>query len=165
MARRTFALLITFGLGVIIGGIATRTMGPAYAAQGTAKVPALKPVKIVHFYTGSDNQTHFDEIATEPTANVFKMLPVAGAAELHHALPGSPEIWHTAPRRQYVITLSGHAEIEGADGRKISVEPGEIEFAEDLTGKGHITRVVGNEDRVSLWLPLADQSPPLVPSK
>jgi hypothetical protein len=57
-----------------------------------------------------------------------------------------------------VITLSGRGEIEVAGGQKISVEPGHIELAEDLTGKGHITRVMGSEDRVTIQLPLADQS-------
>ena len=65
--------------------------------------------------------------------------------------------WHVAPRRQLVITLSGRGEIEVTGGKKISVGPGNIELAEDLTGKGHITRVVGNEDRVTIQLPLADQ--------
>jgi len=54
--------------------------------------------------------------------------------------------WHTAPRRQYVITLSGHGEVELIDGTKIALGPGSIDLAEDLTGKGHITRVIGNEE-------------------
>jgi hypothetical protein len=29
-------------------------------------------------------------------------------------------------------------------------------LAEDLTGKGHISRGVGTEDRVSLFLPVAE---------
>jgi quercetin dioxygenase-like cupin family protein len=64
--------------------------------------------------------------------------------------------WHTAPRRQYVITLSGRGELEVAGGIKIPVEPGHIELVEDTTGKGHITRVVGTEDRVTLQIPISD---------
>jgi len=78
-------------------------------------------------------------------------------AELHRTAAGSVQDWHTAPQRQYVITLSGRGEIEVAGGKKIALEPGHIELAEDLTGKGHITRAIGSEDRVTLWLPLADQ--------
>jgi len=29
---------------------------------------------------------------------------------------------------------------------------------EDVTGKGHITKVVGADDRITLQLPLVDQS-------
>ena len=56
-----------------------------------------------------------------------------------------------------MITLSGHGELEVSGGKKISVGPGNIEVVEDITGKGHITRVVGTEDRVTIQVPLADR--------
>ena len=116
------------------------------------------PVFVTRLYTGPDNQTHIEEVeaAFTTTTDVAQLMKITGA-ELHRAPAGRVSDWHNAPRRQYVITLSGRGEIEVAGGRKISVEPGHIELAEDTTGKGHITRVVGTEDRVTLWLPLADQ--------
>jgi len=120
-----------------------------------------KPVIVTRLYTGPDGLTHADEIEVKLTGNpqneISEMLKVTGA-EIHRAPAGRVNDWHTAPRRQYVITLSGRGEIEVAGGKKISLEPGHIELAEDLTGKGHITKVVGSEDRVSIQLPLADQS-------
>ncbi|SRR5579871_6038990 len=119
-----------------------------------------KPVTITRLYTGPDGQTHAEEIEAKFTPgknnDVSKLLSISGA-ELHRAAPGSVIDWHTAPRRQYIITLSGHGELEVAGGKKIEVGPGKIELAEDLTGRGHITRVVGNEDRVTLQLPATDQ--------
>jgi len=85
------------------------------------------------------------------------MMMTTGA-ELHRAPAGRVSDWHTAPRRQYVITLSGYGELEVAGGKKIAVGPGHIELVEDTTGKGHITRVTGTEERVTLQLPLTDQS-------
>ena len=38
----------------------------------------------------------------------------------------------------------------------IELGPGSIDLAEDLTGKGHITRVIGNEDRVTIAIPVSD---------
>ncbi len=76
-------------------------------------------------------------------------------AELNPAKAGSVDDWHNGPRRQYVITLSGRAELEVAGGKKIPVGPGNIDLVEDTTGKGHITKVL--EDRVTLQLPLASQ--------
>jgi len=87
--------------------------------------------------------------------DIFKLMANAGA-ELRRASPGRVSDWHTAPRRQYVITLSGHGELEVSGGKTISVGPGNIELVEDTTGKGHITRVVGTEDRVTLQVPLSD---------
>ena len=41
-------------------------------------------------------------------------------------------------------------------GETIKVGPGSIELAEDLTGKGHITRTVGTEDRIAILIPVSD---------
>jgi quercetin dioxygenase-like cupin family protein len=116
---------------------------------------------MTRLYTGPDNQTHAEEVELKFTpgtpADVFKMLEVT-RAELHRTAAGSFDDWHRAPRRQYVITLSGHGELEVAGGKKVSVGPGNIDLVEDTSGKGHITKVVGSEDRVTLQLPLADQS-------
>ena len=119
-----------------------------------------KPVSMTRLYTGPDGQTHAEETQPKFTAGsaneVFKLMAITGA-ELHRAAPGTVIDWHTAPRRQYVITLSGQAEIEVAGGKKITVGPGHIDLVEDTTGKGHITRVTGNEERVTLQLPLSEQ--------
>ncbi len=126
------------------------------SAQTAAK---HKPIHITRLFTGPDGQTHAEEIeakfAPGGNSDISKLLANSGA-ELHRAAPGTVIDWHTAPRRQYVVTLSGHGEIELAGGKKIPVGPGNIELAEDLTGKGHITRVVGNEDRITLQIPLSE---------
>ena len=67
--------------------------------------------------------------------------------------------FHTAPRRQYVITLQGQVEIGLGDGTKRIFNVGDIELCEDLTGRGHTTRSVGDVDRVSVQIPLTDQTP------
>ena len=79
----------------------------------------------------------------------------ATGAQFRRQAPSYFEDWHTAPRKQYVITLSGRGEIELSDGKKIPLGPGRILLLEDLTGKGHISRGVGTEDRISLLIPLA----------
>ena len=48
-------------------------------------------------------------------------------------------------------------ELELAGGKKIAVGPGSIELVEDTTGKGHITRTVGNEDRITIQIPVTDK--------
>jgi quercetin dioxygenase-like cupin family protein len=72
------------------------------------------------------------------------------------APPGYILNWHCAPRRQYTITLSGEAEIEVGDGTVKRIGAGDVILAEDLTGQGHITRVVGNQPRLSVVVPLAE---------
>ena len=119
-----------------------------------------KPIMINRFYTGPDGQTHVEEIEAKFAGGgdneMYKLLANAGA-ELRRAPPGRVADWHTAPRRQYVITISGHGELEISGGKKILVGPGSVELVEDITGKGHITRTVGNEDRVTIQIPLMDR--------
>jgi len=81
-------------------------------------------------------------------------LPVAGLT-FRVAPPGYVLDWHCAPRRQYGISLSGIAEIEVGDGTVVRVMPGDVVLAEDLTGQGHITRVVGDQPRFYAVIPLA----------
>ena len=117
---------------------------------------------VTRLYTGPDGQTHAEEIEMKFTgganSEVSQMMPVTGA-ELHRQPAKTFVDWHPGPRRQYVIMLSGRGEIEVAGGKKIPLGPGQINLIEDTTGKGHITKGVGTEDRVTLWLPLADQTP------
>ena len=71
--------------------------------------------------------------------------------------PGWVRDWHVAERHQYIVTLSGSGEIELVGGRKIALEPGSVILAEDSTGKGHISRTIGTQDRIALNIQLADR--------
>jgi len=153
MTRKMLAFLFTFMVGAIVGRVAIPSAG--------AQAQSHKSIFMTRLYTGPDNQTHAEEVEVKFTAggtnDVSKMMQVTGA-ELHRASPGRVSDWHRGPRRQYVITLSGQGEVEVAGGKKIALGPGHIDLVEDTTGKGHITRDTGTEDRVTLTLPLADQS-------
>ncbi len=72
------------------------------------------------------------------------------------AEPGRFSDWHNAPRRQYIITLSGEGEIGLEDGTKIRLRAGDVNLAEDLTGKGHTTAVVSDVPRVTATIHLED---------
>ena len=119
-----------------------------------------KPVTITRLYTGPDGETHTEQAemqftggsATNQTTQTVK----ATGTELHRSPPGDVQPFHTAPRRQYVVTLSGRGEIETSDGHKVQLGPGQVLLVEDTTGKGHITRALAGEDRVTLQIPLAN---------
>ena len=68
-------------------------------------------------------------------------------------------VWagHPASKRQYVIIVSGRGEVDVAGGKKVQLAPGRVLIAEDVTGKGHITRVGPDEDLVMLLVPLAQE--------
>ena len=88
-----------------------------------------------------------------PTGEQSEMMKVAGAQFARMTL-GTFFDWHPEPQRQYVIPLQGQLEVE-VSGSKMTFGPGHILLAEDLTGKGHISRVVGTGDCVVIIVPLA----------
>jgi hypothetical protein len=116
------------------------------------------PVKVTRLYTGEDGVSHFQEV------NV-KFSPVPGAPNtveesepvstkksyVVRISPGFFEDWHNADVRRYVITISGRSEVEVAGGQKLIAQPGQVVLAEDLTGKGHTFRVLGDSDWVALF--------------
>ena len=147
------------GAGVLSVAVAMLAAQGADNAVGAAQ--ARKPVKIHRFFTGPDGLTHAEEIDLKfeggGTGNeIYKLMANSGAV-VRRSPPGRENDYHTASRRQYIITLSGHAELVLSGGQTLKVGPGDIELAEDVTGKGHITRTVGTEDRVSIAIPLENE--------
>ena len=118
----------------------------------------------VRVYTGEDGKSHMEEIDPpfEPFIDVEGAhgdgtpMEAATGITFRRGAPGYFLDFHTAPRRQYTITLSGEIEIGTGDGTVRRFGPGSVLLAEDLTGQGHTTRVVSQEPRVYLVVPLAD---------
>jgi quercetin dioxygenase-like cupin family protein len=113
-------------------------------------------MKIVRIYTGADNQTHIQDLDLGTFATLATKVG-EGSVRLNQGPAKSFSDFHNAPRRQYVVITSGEMEIEIGDGTKRQLGPGDVLVAEDLTGKGHITRGVGEEPRISLAVPLASE--------
>ena len=114
-----------------------------------------KPIKVTRVYAGPDGVSHAEEIELKANNGVSEMIGATGV-QFSSRPAAPPSDWHPGPMRQYVITLSGRAELEMADGKKVSISPGQINLIEDTTGKGHITRNL--EDRIVVTIPLADQT-------
>ena len=59
----------------------------------------------------------------------------ASSVTFSRTQPGNFSDWHTAPRRQYVITLEGQMEVGLGDGTKRIFNSGDVLLADDLTGR------------------------------
>ena len=114
-------------------------------------------MKIVRLYTGADNESHFEDIEVEMTTQgvdqVSELQPAHGVM-FRSAPPSHRSSYHCVPRRQYVITLSGQVEIETGDGTIRRFGPGDVMLADDTSGHGHMTRVVGDQPRHYVFIPL-----------
>ena len=115
-----------------------------------------KPIMMTRIYTGPDGLSHAEQVEMKLNGNATEMMKATGV-EFSRRAPNNSNDWHVGPRRQFVITLSGRAEIEVAGGQKVAIGPGQINLIEDTTGKGHITRNLGSEDRIAITIPLSDQ--------
>ena len=105
-------------------------------------------------YTGGDGQSHLEELDLEKGPVEWEAIQTASGVGFRRQEPGYFSDWHCAPRRQYVITLAGGVEIGTGDGTMKRLGVGDVMLADDLTGQGHTTRVVGSEHRVSVVIPL-----------
>jgi len=105
-------------------------------------------------YTGPDGQSHVEPIDLAKAKDWTTGLATTKISFSDWPV-GRDLDWHPAPRRQFVIILSGKLEIGLGDGTKHVFGPGDARLVEDTTGKGHTTRVVGNERCVTATIPLA----------
>ena len=115
---------------------------------------------IIRIHTGPDGKSHFEDV-------VPRFEPRGDKSESAELIPGSGIVmrrfdptrtnpWHHAPGRAAAFTLSGAVDIEIGDGTVRRLSPGDILIAEDRTGQGHVTREVGPEARVSIFVSLRE---------
>ena len=115
-------------------------------------------MKIIRLYT-SDEKSHFEEIemkfgGDQPMKTTDARA--ASSAVFRSAPAGLFLERHPAPRRQFLVTLSGSWEIEASGGVKRVFKTGDVMLADDTSGEGHTSRVPGNEPHVFMTVPLAD---------
>lgn len=66
---------------------------------------------------------------------------------------------HTAPRKQFVITLSGKLKFTTSDDLSFIVEPGIVLLAEDIDGDGHTWEMIeGHESWHRIYIPIVGEA-------
>ncbi|MFP6814915.1 MAG: hypothetical protein VB949_04500 [Pseudomonadales bacterium] len=117
----------------------------------------------LRLYSGDDGQSHFEDVefALEDRGGAAGQISEIwrGKGVIFREVGGDYHYdYHNAPRRQFVVNLTGHVDIEIGDGTVRRMGPGSILLAEDLTGQGHISRGVNNESRTCLFVPLDEDA-------
>lgn len=122
--------------------------------------PAL--VTYHRIYSDAQGEWHVDTVTVEqrPAAAAPPAPPshVSGAnpasAYLFYSFePGWIGDLHPAPDRQFVALLSGAVQVETSDGAVMRFGPGDLVLLEDTTGRGHITRNIGDGYATFLVVP------------
>ena len=163
-------LLRLAAAGVLLG--APGLLLQADGAQPSA--PATRVLSFTHLWADANGVSHFrDEqlsfeaatpenptagtpSRTNPDPQALVSLPLRGAsgATFLYLKRAAVEDWHRAPRRMYLIAVQGMSEVTAGDGQVRRFGLGSIVLMDDLTGKGHITRAVGDVDHIALTIPV-----------
>ena len=98
-------------------------------------------MRVLRIYTKASGESALElrEVpmsGPRPTSPGFQ----GGAIFCRETTEGFVQDLHNAPRRQLIFLTSGILEIESSEGERHVCRPGDLIFAEDTTGKGHITR-------------------------
>jgi len=120
-------------------------------------------MKYTRLYTDPGGETHFEDIDVDFSLRGRagdQAPPFEAKALQFQRTKGEQNAvdWHTAPRSQFIIQVSGGTEREVSDGEVRRFGPRTIILVEDTTGKGHITRTIddGTEERVMLFVHLTE---------
>ncbi len=117
-------------------------------------------MQVLRIYTGDDGRSHFEdvELALADTGAMGRISELfRGPGVRFREVDGDYDFdFHNAPRRQFVVNLTGSVDITVGDGAVRRCGPGSIVLAEDLEGEGHASRAVDGEPRQCLFIPVDD---------
>ncbi len=141
-------------------GHVTNTLGEhdriSLAAVFDDTEPAIVPgplapsgIRHVAISAGGDGKAHFRDVELEALAGPGgAALPPWIPAKSFHFSSYNPSAasamsgWHPAPRRQFLVTLSGRIAITASDGETRRFGPGDVLLVEDTEGEGHRNEIL-----------------------
>ncbi len=119
-------------------------------------------MRLTRFHTTNEGGSVFVDVEVDlpharhdPQGHLIRasnryLSPSVQFAELPEGLD---QTWHPAPRRQIVIILTGTLEVTTSDHASRRFGPGQCFLADDMGGKGHLTRAVDGPVQV-LFAPM-----------
>lgn len=114
----------------------------------------MSSIEYLRIFADEDGCSHFETKRIELLAkNYAPPAPALNTSNLDAAdnstfleLPvGWYGNWHPTPVRQWLILMTGKCEFEAGDGERVKRKAGDVVMLDDLSGKGHQTRVLGEE--------------------
>ena len=129
-------------------------LGTWMAMTGQAMAQGATGQPVTRMYSDAQGETHIETVMMDVgRSNGFS----ATATVYFSRFAADMNVdWHPAPRRQFLITLSGPGyEVETSDGSVAQLPPGSVLLVEDTNPahRGHKTRSLGGETLV-MFVPI-----------
>ncbi len=115
--------------------------GSAGAQAQSGQNAGDKAAKVVRVYATPDGGSRVEELSISPDAKAIPVTSMTASVYTGSGMNSEPD-WHTAPRKQFAINMSGELEVELTDGTRRLIGS-DLVYLEDLTGQGHVTRPQG----------------------
>jgi hypothetical protein len=125
--------------------------------------PTLTLVTYRRVYADAQGESHVDTVTVEqrlargaPPAAPFYVSADRPASlyRFYSFEPGWVGELHPAPTRQFLALMSGAVEVETTDGTVRRFGPGDLVLLEDTSGRGHVTRNIGDGYATFLVVPV-----------
>ena len=122
-------------------------------------------MKYTRVFSGDKGESHFEDVVAEfssvafaPPATPLDITPFESASRYGflRAPAGWYGDWHPAPQRQILCYLAGEIEAETSDGEVRRFGAGSITLVDDISGKGHRSRVIGSESVLAKVVPFEE---------
>jgi hypothetical protein len=120
-------------------------------------------VLLTEIFADGDGETHFRKTGMEFEMRAFAppSMPVQVSEEFPTttslfmmAPPGWDKEYHPTPRRQLCVMLTGALSVTATDGETIHMGPGDVLLVNDAASKGHLSRILGDENASFLFVGL-----------
>ncbi len=126
-------------------------------AKGDGNI-GRKTLVLARVYAGADRETHFDTLsvplALRGEIGWLSVLQPGSGVIFRETGPDYDYDFHCAPRKQFVVMLSGHVAITVSDGERREFRTGDVFLLEDVApSKGHRTTELSGGTRRTLFLP------------
>jgi len=110
-------------------------------------------IKTIRLYNLPDGSCTF-QIGTVPNTT---HIPVTGFFAQTH-IEAYQKVAHPAPRKQFVVTLTGKLQFTVTNGDSFIIEPGILLIAEDIHGPGHTWLLLEGDSWHRLYIPIPEDA-------
>lgn len=147
-----------------LSGIAMLATASLQAAEAVSRPSGMQEgVPFVHIVSDAKGESHFEDgvlpfnFIKMPSGEVAGLYneALAGRASFMMIAPGTFEDWHPSPASQLLVVVQGEVEVGASDGSLRHLTPGMVFLMDDVKGKGHTTRTIGNIPHIGMMLPKA----------